>query len=111
MSDYSEAQPGKGDETTLATLYEALHDHELLTPLDAKWADAGAIVKDAFRHAYAEAQPSDPTEAEVEAAASAIREHEFPGGRRSGIGAGFDDELARSALAAARSARRLSTDA
>jgi hypothetical protein len=38
-----------GRETLAATLYEELHDHELLTPLDAKWADVGSGVQGAFR--------------------------------------------------------------
>jgi hypothetical protein len=39
-------------EAAIERLYDELHDHELLTTPDPKWANAGTRVKDAFTHAY-----------------------------------------------------------
>jgi hypothetical protein len=41
--------PVQEREAMTAALYEQLHDHELLTPLDGKWAEVGAGVQSAFR--------------------------------------------------------------
>ena len=48
-------------EAAIAKLYERLHDHELLTPLDSKWADAGEAVKEAFIAAYDAARGGEQT--------------------------------------------------
>jgi hypothetical protein len=40
---------GPEREALIADLYGKLHTHELLTPLDETWTDAGAGVKSAFR--------------------------------------------------------------
>jgi outer membrane PBP1 activator LpoA protein len=41
--------PVEEREALTAALYELLHNHGLLTPLDGKWAEVGAAVQSAFR--------------------------------------------------------------
>jgi hypothetical protein len=51
--------PPKSPDARLGALYEALQDHELLSPMAARWARAGGGVKDAFRRAFLTAFPAD----------------------------------------------------
>ena len=59
--------PPSHAERRLGALYEALQDHELLTPMDERWVDTGSAVKGAFRTAFLNAFPADGLASQDEA--------------------------------------------
>jgi hypothetical protein len=109
-------------EARIAALYERLHDHELLTPLDSKWADVGAGPKSAFRASVnamldtwlaAREEPATaptheyemPESVIVARVAKAITDHRFSGGGTLGVGGPHALEIAKAAIAAFCAAR------